>query len=405
MKKSLLAVAVIGAFASAAQAQSSVTVYGTLDMGPTFGSDKVAASATTQTVTNYSNTASGKGGLSTSLFGLRGSEDLGGGLKANFVVEYGLKDLATGAVGDQASATAAQVTTATSGTAFADARYTWIGLSSAQAGELRLGRQAESIHSVITGGSAANGNNIVGAMYSGGANSQPNTSTMRPENVYINRAISYISPTFAGLTLEVQRGEQDYNSSVSTTTAATTSAVDTGASIKYAFHKFNAAVGYSAVTNATISTAANQYKVLAYNATYDFGVIKAFALGANGRNTNQAGSNLGTTTMYEFGVQAPITPAITLWTLGMGGKRTSDATSAASAGTVSGAGGVANSLSGGTYTLPGNISGFQLGAKYAFSKRTTAYVAGGQQSIKGTGIGAGWQNNATQYIIGMNHTF
>jgi predicted porin len=33
MKKSLLAVAAMGAFASAAQAQSSVTVYGILDMG------------------------------------------------------------------------------------------------------------------------------------------------------------------------------------------------------------------------------------------------------------------------------------------------------------------------------------------------------------------------------------
>ena len=33
MKKSLLAVAAIGAFASAAQAQSSVTVYGIIDVG------------------------------------------------------------------------------------------------------------------------------------------------------------------------------------------------------------------------------------------------------------------------------------------------------------------------------------------------------------------------------------
>ena len=405
MKKTLFAIAAVTAFAGAAQAQSSVTVYGTIDVGSTVGSDKVAASATTQTITDYKNSAQGKGGLSTTLLGFKGTEDLGGGLKANFLMEFGLNDFATGAVGDQASKTAAAATTATAGTAFADARYTWLGLSSASMGELRIGRQAQSIHGVVVGGSVGGGNNVVGSMYSGGTNAAPNTASIRPQNVYINRAITYISPNFSGLTFQAQRGESDVNSSLSTTTAATSTSTDTGVSLNYAFQKFNAAVGLSQIINATLSTAANKYNLMAYNATYDFGIAKVFALGAQGRNTNFAGANLGTTTMYEFGVSAPVTNVITVWGSGTQGKRTSDATSAAATATVSGAGFVTNSISSGIYTLPGNINGLQLGAKYAFSKRTTAYLIGGKQSIKGTGIGNGWNNESQQVILGMNHTF
>jgi len=404
MKKSLLAIAVAGVFAGAAQAQSSVTVYGTVDLGLTSGNDKVAASSTTQTVTNYSNSAQGKGGLSTSLFGLRGSEDLGGGMKANFVVEYGLNDLGTGATGDQAAKTSAAATTTTAGTAFADARYTWLGLSSKN-GELRLGRQAQSVHGVVVGGSVGGGNNVVGAMYSGGTNAAPNTASIRPQNVYINRAVTYISPTFNGITIQVQRGEQDVNSALNTTTAATTAATDTGASINFVYQKLTAAVGISQITNATASTAANKYNLIAYNATYDFGVAKVFGVGAQGRNTNMAGANLGSTNLYEFGVSVPVTSAISVWGSGLGGKRTSDATSASATASVSGAGGVANATTAGTYTIPANVSGFQVGVKYSLSKRSTLYAIGGQQSIKGTGVGNGWENNAAQYILGMNHTF
>lgn len=83
MKKSLLALAVIGAFAGAANAQSSVTLYGVVDeylerdsTGQTSGSD-------------ITNTQLSSGGLSGSRFGLRGSEDLGGGNSAIFTLESG----------------------------------------------------------------------------------------------------------------------------------------------------------------------------------------------------------------------------------------------------------------------------------------------------------------------------
>lgn len=73
MKKSLLALAVLGAFAGAASAQSSVTVYGTLDLAfaKDIGTDDNAIADNTG-----------------SRLGFRGVEDLGGGMKALFGIEH-----------------------------------------------------------------------------------------------------------------------------------------------------------------------------------------------------------------------------------------------------------------------------------------------------------------------------
>ena len=78
MKKSLLALAVLGAFSSAAFAQSSVQLYGIIDLG----------------VAHYSNGSGsvsklGTGIQSGSRIGLKGTEDLGGGLSAFFDAETG----------------------------------------------------------------------------------------------------------------------------------------------------------------------------------------------------------------------------------------------------------------------------------------------------------------------------
>src|SRR5689334_13059243 len=87
MKKSLLALVALGAFAGAAHAQSTVTLYGISDEGFMFN-----------------NNAKGKhlysmasGVMQGSRWGLRGTEDLGGGLKAVFVLENGF-DVNTGAL-------------------------------------------------------------------------------------------------------------------------------------------------------------------------------------------------------------------------------------------------------------------------------------------------------------------
>lgn len=80
MKKSLIAMAALLA-AGAAMAQSSVTLYGRVDLSVGNLKDKVKNTSTTQMFQG------GDGGLTTSRWGLRGTEDLGGGLKAAFKLE------------------------------------------------------------------------------------------------------------------------------------------------------------------------------------------------------------------------------------------------------------------------------------------------------------------------------
>ena len=80
MKKSLLALAVLGAFAGVASAQSSVTLYGTLDVNGQYIKN-------TGTDRRYS---MGTDGINSSQLGFRGVEDLGGGLKAGFTLLSGV---------------------------------------------------------------------------------------------------------------------------------------------------------------------------------------------------------------------------------------------------------------------------------------------------------------------------
>lgn len=82
MKKSLIALAVFGAFAGTASAQSNVTLYGLADLG--IGMADSDEPGSSNTVNVFSGVQSG------SRFGVRGSEDLGGGLKATFNIEAGV---------------------------------------------------------------------------------------------------------------------------------------------------------------------------------------------------------------------------------------------------------------------------------------------------------------------------
>ncbi|WP_439520934.1 porin [Hydrogenophaga sp.] len=88
MKKTMIALAAFGALAGAAHAQSSVTLYGLLDMYVGEGTTKTTVGAVT--VKTKPGTGLTSGGLSGSRWGLRGAEDLGGGLKATFQLEAGI---------------------------------------------------------------------------------------------------------------------------------------------------------------------------------------------------------------------------------------------------------------------------------------------------------------------------
>lgn len=111
MKKSILALATLSAFSGAAMAQSSVTVYGIVDVGAAY---KNAGAGTLTSLDSGLN--------STSRLGFKGTETLGNGLKANFNLEMGLK-ADTGA-----------------NDAAIFARGAWVGLSGDDFGSVNLGR-------------------------------------------------------------------------------------------------------------------------------------------------------------------------------------------------------------------------------------------------------------------------
>jgi len=76
MKKSLLALAVLGAFAGAASAQSSVTMFGVIDVNYRHVDNGVLAMHSLS-----------QDGINSSRLGVRGVEDMGGGLRAGFWLE------------------------------------------------------------------------------------------------------------------------------------------------------------------------------------------------------------------------------------------------------------------------------------------------------------------------------
>jgi predicted porin len=118
MKKSLLALAALGAFAGSATAQSSVTLFGVVD---------VSLAYINNTDSKYMMISSGN---SSSRLGFRGTEDLGGGLKAGFWLEAPLQienGASTNNLGD-----------ATGGFRFV--RRSTVSLMHDRWGEVRLGR-------------------------------------------------------------------------------------------------------------------------------------------------------------------------------------------------------------------------------------------------------------------------
>jgi predicted porin len=126
VKKTVFALAVLFPLAGAAHAQSSVTLYGLIDEGVEAVSNAPAPGTT----------AGGRlirldatNGLNSSRWGLKGSEDLGDGLKAIFQLEDGF-ELNNGRLGQ-------------GGAEFG--RQAFVGLSSDRFGTVTLGRQYDSV--------------------------------------------------------------------------------------------------------------------------------------------------------------------------------------------------------------------------------------------------------------------
>ena len=398
MKKSLLAVAAIGAFASAAQAQSSVTIYGILDAGYVGGNTRVQSSNTApRSVTGTNNNGFAiSGAESTSRLGFKGTEDLGGGQSAFFTVEVTLAGDTTSVLG---------------GT-----RQAFVGLKDNKIGSAAIGTQNTIIHEAVGATDPGQQNNVAGnVIYATSTNQTPGSTTNSAYGqtdaytVRTSQTLKYISPTVAGFALKATYALNNDNTTQTASYSSTTGSSGGGSSnyngwgvgVDYTWQKLLVTANYqalksvqpyststagvispaSAIWNTTTGGVNSQDNQAYAAATYDFGILKAYAGWINRKATTiQTSNDYAKRSAQQLGVRSYITPTVEAWA----------------------------SLGNGRYTAYGvgsptaNFTGYQVGSNYWLSKRTNMYAIFGSTQTSTTTAGAASQNN---YAVGVRHTF
>ena len=460
MKKSLLAVAAMGAFASAAQAQSSVTVYGILDVGFQSATSKTngtpnavgGAAGNNQAVNTYNTgtttgTAFGQSAETTSRLGFRGTEDLGGGNSAFFTFETNLQPN---------SSVMSSMTN----------RQSFVGLAQKGLGRASIGTQYTPIHEAIGQTDPGQQNNMPGnVIYNanptgsnfpgsrlptqqqfaytnnlGGASAGPDAYTHRVSN-----SIRFATDNFAGFVGKVIYAQNSSDTNAISPTAVAGAQVDTGGynnftgwglGVDYSgikkliatanYQTFKAdqfaittvaasatagagqtstATVYSPTSNGSSSTQANSVDNQAYlAATYDFGILKAYAQYINRKSSAVTDANVyAKRTGQQIGVRSYVTPTIEPWASVGTGKITNSYYSAPAGTQIA------------TQSASANVFGWQLGSNYWLSKRTNLYAIYGLESTGNTvypqtanGSSANLNavsNRYSSYAVGVRHTF
>jgi len=341
MKKSLIALAVLAA-SGAAMAQSSVTLYGIADVW--FGSEKTAG--VTDTKVN-------SGGVNSSRWGLKGSEDLGGGLKANFDFQQGFS------LDSGAAATRKNISGKAEDAGFN--RQAWVGLSG-NFGAVRLGNTTTPFDDVSGSSNAVFDSSLAPA---------GNVFKSTKYNPRTGNAIFYSTPNFSGFTGEVMYslGEDK------TLTTSATSA--TSVSLAYAAGPLAVQFGYQVEDIVNITAASADAKFTRLGASYDFGaaVLKA----TYGKVKNVASAANSDATDYQLGVDVPVSATLTL-------------SGSYARSTDSKAAGV----------FEQTRKGYGLGAKYVLSKRTFLY--GGYEADTATNNAAA-DTKHHLFAAGVQHRF
>lgn len=382
MKKTVLALAAIAA-SSAAFAQSSVTLYGVVDMSVESVKGNTAGKSAT-----FNRVSSGN--LATSRIGFRGVEDLGGGLKANFQLESGLS-VDTGANSGGSSR-------------FFD-RAAWVGLSSKEAGEIRLGRHDSLIGAQITSVIGAQAYDVAVV-----AGTLGDTGSLLRR---LDNSITYIAPTLVpGLTLSAQYSTAaDSTANNGATPAVATSAEAVRGS------KLGRAYGFAAnfvqgpvsagasYINVNSSTTLQQENVgLFLYSAYDLGVAKLTAYYND--DTNDGNRRFDGRRLYGIQAAVPVATGLTV-TAGYGYAR--------NIGTV-----VSNTGFAVNPAVPAvtgkNVKGDNAGiinlkAQYDLSKRTAAYalftqVQNGDNANLGlAGVTTTRDKSVSGLAVGVRHSF
>lgn len=457
MKKSLIALAALAAV-SAASAQSSVTLYGVIDVG--YGVHNTTTRDGSGTIRTQGVMDGANAG---NRIGFRGTEDLGGGLKANFVIEQGISPTSPELFGVRAGASGHQITgfsaagsaTALSGAAgaytTATNRQSYIGLSSG-IGTFNIGYQYTILYELGT---------LSG--YNAGSEGAPGADKAHIHGLFGvggTRAnmIQYISPNFGGgFTARVQYGAGTGREAVSNTSTTGTNGLTTdnarrmGLMLQYANGPLSASVAYTnyrvlqqntlatglqapagvatsaygvagaagAVALSGVSRTANLFQL---GSSYDFGVAKIMGTYNSGKNGGAAtspagpgfnavgavGGNVPNGTpgfnfnyrSYQLGVSAPFGAFVPFITYGRA-RTNSD--------NINGTGATAGVLPVVGLAATDRVEdyrSYQLGVRYSLSKRTTAYAFYGQTINNAAAL----NGNASFYkdsktIVGLAHSF
>ncbi|MGE8569570.1 MAG: porin [Achromobacter sp.] len=364
MKKTLLAAALLAGFAGVAQAETSVTLYGIIDTG--LGYNKISGAGEA----NGSRFGMINGVQNGSRWGLRGSEDLGDGLRAVFQLESGF---------DSGNGRSAQ-----GGRLFG--RQATVGLASDSWGQLDFGRQtniASKYFGSIDPFGAGFGQANIGVGLSA-------ANTQRYDNM-----VMYQTPSYSGFQFGVGYSFNADDTNTAQTgwrTADNTRAITTG--LRYVNGPLNVALTYDQLNASNkLSTEATDAtpRMYALGASYDFEVVKlALAYGRTtdgwfaGQGVNSDAGNIGfggnlfadgfKSNSYMVGLSAPIGGASKLF----GSWQMVDPSN--------------DKLTGGDDTM--NV--FSLGYTYDLSKRTNLYAYGSYaknyafiDDVKSTAVGVG----------------
>jgi len=266
MKKSLLALAVLGAFAGAASAQSSVTIYGSLDLAVTKGNGGTAPNDSA----NGPSKAWIEKQSNSSRLGFRGNEDLGGGLSAQFQIEHRFTpDDGVAANPFWAGRSYVQLSSATAGRVYLGRDYTpafWPAVKSDPFGWDGVGQQGLTMWAGFTS----------------------STSAVRTSNT-----VGYKSPSMSGLTgqLAVSLGEA-------------TAPRDTGFNLEYAAGPIYAGFGYEKLSKGP-NPVVDGNSLVDFAFHYDLGMVKPIFFYS--RAKLNAGTALPLTNKYlMLGALAPI---------------------------------------------------------------------------------------------------
>lgn len=264
MKKSLIALAVL-ASSGAAMAQSSVTLYGVVDtsIGYVKGQESVSGMLNS--------------GNATSRLGFRGVEDLGNGLKAEFVVEGELQP-------DDGTA---------GGLNFK--RQSTVGLSGSF-GQVRLGRALTASYNAVSRydlfGTVGLGSTLA---WAGSQTGYQNRS---------DNMISYISPKFSGFGVGVDYGFGEKKENRTGRNMGIGATYDNG--------PLSLGLGYDRQNNVTNTTAFGvgiadtDLKSWQLGGSYNFGVAKLLAFYKNTKYNEVATGDDATLKTYNLGVSVPV---------------------------------------------------------------------------------------------------